>query len=113
MFNKVKDWIAENFFWIAVILFTLIWLNDCSQSRTNEKLVKQNKQLVLEIDSLKRTIPNEERLILLYQKQMYEFLTNSLYDWNSVVRTTKRPDDAIMTYKEEIKKIDEKLSNLK
>jgi hypothetical protein len=109
MFTKIKEWVGDNFFWIITIMFVFIMWNNCSQSRTNTRLVKNNINLVQEIDSIKRTIPNEERLVLLYQKEMYEFLINSLYDWNSVVRTTQRPDDVIIRYREEIKKIDEKL----
>jgi len=116
MFNKFKNWFGDNFFWIATITFMLIYLNTCSQNnkqtKINDRLVKQNNGLILQIDSIKRTIPNQELLLLQYQREKYEFLILSLYDWNTVVRTTQRPDDIINRYQQEIKKINEKIGKI-
>jgi len=111
--NKLKEFLENYMIHILCVLFLLITWNNCSQQSTNGKLVKQNKELVLQLDSIKRYIPTEEKLLLEYDKQMYEFLKLSLYDWNTVVRTTQRPDDIIKRYDDKIKEIDTKLKALK
>jgi hypothetical protein len=111
--NKIKEFLENYLIHIICVLFMLVVWNNCSQSSTNRKLVKQNSELVLQLDSIKRYIPTEEKLLLEYDKQMYEFLKLSLYDWNTVVRTTQRPDDIIKTYDNKVKEIETKLKNLK
>jgi hypothetical protein len=113
MINKLKDWFLENYFWLVYILFVLLLINMCSQNskqiKINDKLTKQNLELVLQIDSIKKQIPNQEYLELIYDKKMYEFLKLSLYDNNAIVRQITRPDDRIRMYDDEIKKIEERL----
>jgi PBP1b-binding outer membrane lipoprotein LpoB len=107
--KKLKEFLEKYLLHIIVILFLLITWNNCSMSKTNKKYVKELHNLTVQVDSLKNNIPNEERLELYYEKQMYEFAKITLYDWNSVVRTTKRPDDLLVGYDLKIKEINNKI----
>ena len=102
--EKLKNFLNKYLLHIMTVLFLVIAMNNCSQSKTNKKYVKEINELALEIDSLKKEIPNQKYLELTQKKQMYEFLKLSLYDWNTVVRTTQRPDDIIRGYDLELKK---------
>jgi len=111
--ETLKNWFLDNYFWLVYILFVFLLFHMCSQNskqiKINDKLAKQNMELVQQLDSLKNLIPTQRYLELIYEKKMYEFLKFSLYDNNAIVRQITRPDDRIRMYDDEIKKIEEKI----
>jgi hypothetical protein len=56
--EKIKDFLANNYFWIVMVLFFGIFLNTCSQTKTNKRLVRQNNQMVMELDSMRHEMKN-------------------------------------------------------
>lgn len=111
--EKIKIFLNKYLLHIVTVLFLVIAMNNCSQSKTNKKYVKEINDLTIELNALKKEIPNQKYLELSQKKQMYEFLKLSLYDNNAIVRTVIRPDDRIREYDDEIKKIDEQLNSIK
>jgi hypothetical protein len=114
--KKLVDFCKDKFGTITVLFMVVIIMVNMNQCSTNKKWQKQNFRLVNEnarlikaLDSIHKLIPTEEILSLKYEKQMYEFLKLSLYDWNSIVRTKERPDDKIREYDDMIKRIQEKI----
>ncbi len=83
-------------------MFFLILVGNCNNSRNRKEISNLQK----EIDSLRVEISNHPTR----KELMIEGLKTSkrtLYDWNSVVRTSVRPDDRMNQYDEEIKKLEQ------
>jgi hypothetical protein len=110
--KRIIDFLATNIKWFLGIAVFIMILKDCRQTGINGRLVRQNANLISQIDSIKHLIPVRQELDLYYERQMYDFLKMSLYDWNTVVRTTQRPDDILKKYDDKIREIDEKLKKL-
>jgi len=60
--NKVKEFLENYMIHILCVLFLLIVWNNCSQSKTNGKLVKQNNELILQLDSIRNTLVTKDHL---------------------------------------------------
>jgi hypothetical protein len=84
-------------------LFFLVLLGNCGNRRNKKEIVDLQK----EIDSLRMEIvkhPTHKDLSI----EGLKISKRTLYDWNSVVRTSVRPDDRMNQYDEEIKNLESK-----
>ena len=94
--NKIKNFLAENYFWIVLELFCCIYLNTCSQQRNNRDLIKHNQQLILQnqeflmqLDSLKHNFVNKQELNIMLrieglktEKRMIQSTDRRVWDMN-------------------------------
>jgi hypothetical protein len=84
-------------------LFFLTLLGNCGNRRNKKEITDLQK----EIDSLRIEIsnhPTHDELAI----EGLKISKRTLYDWNSVVRTSVRPDDRMNQYDEEIKNLESK-----
>ena len=94
--NKIKDFLAENYFWIVLVLFLGIFMNTCSQTNNNKRLLKQNNQLIqqnneflLQLESLKHDFVNKGELDIMLrieglktEKRMIQSTDRRVWDMN-------------------------------
>ena len=84
----------------AGALMVLLLLNMCTTCSTSKHVIKLEKK----IDSLEMSVASKKDL----QIEGLRSSKRTLYDWNSVVRTTVRPDDRMNQYDQEIKDLESK-----
>ena len=84
----------------AGVLVALLLLNMCTTCSTGKHVIKLEKK----IDSLEMSAVSKKDL----QIEGLRSSKRTLYDWNSVVRTTIRPDDRMNQYDQEIKELESK-----
>ena len=84
----------------AGVLVALLLLNMCTTCSTGKHVIKLEKK----IDSLEMSVVSKKDL----QIEGLRSSKRTLYDWNSVVRTTIRPDDRMNQYDQEIKELESK-----
>lgn len=95
---KVIEKMKQNI-WVILLFFVLvIFLKQCSITREQNKISKDMKSIRTQMDSLasKKDIIREIKIEGLKTSK------RTLYDWNSVIRTTTRPDDRMNEYDQEI-----------
>tara|TARA_R110000737_G_scaffold210872_1_gene228459 strand:- start:3624 stop:3965 length:342 start_codon:yes stop_codon:yes gene_type:complete len=103
---------------ITLVLLFCTFLYTCSSNRTINKVEKENKTLILTVDSLKSqvnvvsdsTISITQFQILL-ELEGYKQSSRNLYHDNAIIRTKERPDDVMHSYNKEIEKLTKKLNN--
>ena len=93
---------------IMLLVFSILtFFNTCGTKSaikaTNKRIdaVEQRDSLNIEIQAI------EDEIISL------ETSKRTLYDWNTVVRTTERPDDLMNQYDNKIKELRKKLESVK
>lgn len=92
------------------ILVILMSFRTCSTQRRIERI------LVPEIEVIKENVsnnPTAEELKLIIEIIGYDISYRMLYDNNTIVRTTKRPDDVMNEYIERKKQLERELRNLR
>ena len=116
--DKIKNFLAENYFWIVLILFCGIYLNTCSQRRTNTDLVRQNQQLIVQnndlikqLDTLKHDFVNKEELQLYIKIGGYEVSENILNDFNDYARGKASPTERSRYYQNRRQEMERILNN--
>ena len=90
----------EKYFKLFVLFLGLLLL--MQQCRTNNKIKSLNKTVLTQsekIDSLNIAIIKNIKIEGLKTSK------RTLYDWNTVIRTTTRPDDLMIRYDLEIEKL--------
>lgn len=95
---KIIEKIEKNSSLLILFLILIIFLKQCGVSREQNKITKR-------LDSLEKKIsnvPTKKELEI----QGIVICKRTLYDWNSVVRTSVRPDDRMNEYDQEIKKLE-------
>jgi len=107
----LKEYLIYFIYGIAIITI-FNFFRSCSALKENKKLRKEISILSSEIDSL--TILINKNFDKIYTKKELdkrieiEGLRTSkriLYDWNTVIRTVKRPDDIMNEYDKKIEKL--------
>lgn len=101
---------------ITLGLLCCTFLYTCNANRNSSKVVKENKKLTIQVDSLKNevkrvsenTISMEDFQTLL-ELEGYKISKRNLYYTNAIVRTKERPDDVMNKYDAEIEKLSKKL----
>ena len=116
--NKIKTFLADNYFWIVLVLFCCIYFNTCSQQRNNRDLIKQNKQLIIQnndllmqLDTLKHEFVNKEELQLYIKIGGYEMSENILNDFNDFARQRASPTERSRYYQNRRYELEKILNN--
>lgn len=84
---------------ILAVILMLSFIDSCMNYRRTKSIIKK-----LEITNDRITdIKNHNdslALVIIRQNQIQTLISNKniLYDWNTIVRTTTRPDDVLMRY---------------
>jgi hypothetical protein len=111
--KRFREFIENNFIVIILIFFIFILFRTCSTGSTNDKLVKQNSKLILELDSIKHNYVNKEELQLYLKIQGYEDSENMLNDYNDFARSKASPTERSRYYQNKREEAIHALSNLK
>lgn len=109
--EKILKWLSNYGVALIVVLLIINTMQNCSQSKSitkNRKAIIENS---LRIDSISGVTPDEFAIMAEIQKLQTAKLI--LYDWNTVVRTTVRPDDRMNEYDNQIAKLTKELSAIK
>jgi hypothetical protein len=95
---KIIEKMKQNIWAILLFFVLVIFLKQCSITREQNKISKDIKSIRTQMDSLtsKKDIIREIKIEGLKTSK------RTLYDWNSVIRTTTRPDDRMNEYDQEI-----------
>jgi len=115
--EKINIILAKNVMYAiyALALVGLLgWFRGCSTSKDLTKMKKEVVELTNRVntaDSLLQNIDNSEDLDLKLEINGFQISKRLLYDQNAIVRTTKRPDDAIKEYDEKIEALQIELRN--
>ena len=98
--QKIMDFIEK---YGLMILVLLVVLNTCSsgmsKKRSEKRVSDQFDSLKTEIKVLKQELQKEIKVEGLKASK------RTLYDWNTVIRTTERPDDIMNRYDNEIQQL--------
>jgi hypothetical protein len=99
-----------------VVICLLTFINTCgtkSQNERNGRRVDALEKVIVSLDStLSDKVSNEEIEILL-EISALETARRVVYDNNTIVRTTKRPDDVMNEYDAKIKELRKKLKTVR
>jgi len=116
--DKIKNFLAENYFWIVLILFFGVYLQTCSQQRNNKALVRQNQQLIIQnheliqqLDTIKHGFVNKEELQLYIKIGGYEVSENILNDFNDFARSRATPTERSRYYQNRREEMELRLNN--
>jgi hypothetical protein len=96
--EKIKSYLP----YVSFVLLFFVFIKGCGTSSEVNRLTKELKVTNQKIDSLSIKMRTEIEIGGLKASK------RTLYDWNAVVRTTVRPDDRMIQYDEEIKKLENK-----
>ena len=101
---------------ITLVLLCCTFLYMCNTNRNSNKVIKGNRNLTNQVDSLRREIetltdslvsPSEFKLLL--ELEGFKISKRNLYYNNAIVRTRERPDDVMHKYDIEIEKLTKKI----
>jgi len=117
MKNKIQLFLSK---WLLIPIYVIAiigllgYFRGCSVSKENVRLRKEVTHQAMEIDSLGSIVNDQfyskEELDIRMEINGLETSKRTLYDWNTIVRTTVRPDDRMNEYDQEIKALREKLN---
>lgn len=93
--------ISKYFQQIIISLILLVMVQQCNVSSRVSKLEKQQKTVSQKFDSL-----HTVKIQKLIEIEGLKTSKRTLYDWNSIVRTSVRPDDRMNQYDSEIKELE-------
>lgn len=116
--KKVNEFVNTSFIyaiWMLTILSMIVNFRSCGVSKDNRKLRQEVEILQVKHDSLKSTIGtnfySKEELDIRMAIEGYEISKRMLYDNNTVIRTSRRPDDIMIQYDKRIKELRDRLKN--
>jgi hypothetical protein len=104
--------------YLTIAIYVLIALtainscNSCSSKKESQRLRKDVDSLSVVIKTMDNTMKSsydKKELDIRMAIEGYEVSKRMLYDNNTVVRTTQRPDDIIIGYDNKIKELRAKL----
>jgi pyruvate/2-oxoacid:ferredoxin oxidoreductase beta subunit len=98
---------------VCTFLLFISTCNSCSSKNNSSKSNKEIDKLNYKIDSLYGMIYTKEELDIRTEIINLEASKEILYQWNAVVRTKERPDDATNEYEKRIKELKKKLNQIK
>lgn len=93
--------ITKHFEKIIIVLLLLVMLQQCNTSSRISKLEKNEKIVSQKFDSL-----HTVKIQKLIEIEGLKISKRTLYDWNSIVRTSVRPDDRMNQYDLEIQTLE-------
>lgn len=85
------------------IMFVFNLFGTCSSCSTTKKVAKESFDQVY----------TKEEMDIVLEIQRIKTAKDVLYDWNTVVRTTVRPDDRMNEYDEKIENLEKQLKKLR
>lgn len=98
------------------VMSALIYFSTCGTKgnldRTNRRIDTVQKSID-SIDSTAATKVSEQEMEIMLEIISLETARRVVYDNNTIVRTTKRPDDVMNEYDQKIKELRKKLSLVK
>lgn len=97
---------------IAGLAMLFSFFGMCSGPSADD-VIKARKEIVVlqnEIDSLRTSVYSKDELNIRMEIQGLKTSKRTLYDWNSVIRTTVRPDDAMNAYDSQIEALEKELN---
>jgi hypothetical protein len=101
--------------YVSIAIYALILIsmlngcNSCSSKKEVQRLKKEVDSLSVSVHELKNSSYSKTELNTRIAIEGYEISKRMLYDNNTVVRTSKRPDDIIIEYDNKIKELRAKL----
>ncbi len=107
--KKILAILDTNFKTVVIILFFLIFIQNCSQTGKIKQEAKNNKVISEKIVLLEKNNISKEELEILLEIHSLETARKVVYDNNTIVRTTQRPDDVMNAYDQKIKELKDKL----
>lgn len=107
--KSILSFLEKNFKTIVLVLFSLIMFHHCSLNGKLKQQVKTNEQLAEKIYVLEKNDITREELEVLLEIHSLETARRVVYDNNTIVRTTQRPDDVMNQYDVKIKELKSKL----
>jgi hypothetical protein len=107
--SKLNDNLTIPIYVIAICsIFS--FFQTCSNTSEGKKTRRAVDSLTVSIETLKSSVYSKGEMDLRMNKHGLVISKNILFDWNSIVRTSKRPDDRMNEYDKEIEKIDKELN---
>jgi predicted small secreted protein len=101
---------------ITLVLLCCTFLYTCNTNRNVGKVIKENKQLVTTVDSLKTEITilsdstiSASEFQTRLELEGYKASARNLYYNNAIIRTKERPDDVMHKFNVEIERLTKKL----
>ena len=114
--GKIIDFFNKWGMMILVVMSILIYLSTCGTGgnidRTNRRIDKVEKAL-RSIDSTASTKVSEREMEIMLEIMTLETARRVVYDQNTIVRTTTRPDDVMNEYDKKIKELNKKLQSIR
>lgn len=101
---------------ILIIMSLLIFFSTCgskSQNERNGRRIDALEKTISSLDSTLATKVSNDEIEILLEIVTLETARRVVYDNNTIVRTTKRPDDVMNEYDVKIKELRKKLNALK
>lgn len=114
--KKVVEFLNKYGNLILIFLGLSLILNTCGTKGNIEKNGKRLDKLekaILKNDSILSLKISSEKMDILLKINALEISREVVYTNNAIVRTSERPDDVINKYNNQIKELQEKLSNVK
>jgi hypothetical protein len=101
---------------ILILLGFVIFMSTCGTKgniERNGRRIDKLEKTVATTDSILSSKISSDRMAILLKINALEIAREVVYTNNAIVRTTERPDDVINKYNNQIKELQEKLSNVK
>lgn len=117
--KNVLMWLRDYGIILLVFFLLINAMQNCSQSRSIDKVNKQTITNAYRIDSISKLLSTgvyllpKDELAMMLEIQRLQTAKLVLYDWNTVVRTVVRPDDRMNEYDLEIAKLMKDLAKLR
>lgn len=96
--------------YVLIALTMLNGCNSCQGRKEVQRLKKEVDSLTVSVNDMKKQTYSKKELDTRISIEGYEISKRMLYDNNTVVRTTQRPDDIIIGYDNKIKELRAKIN---
>ena len=95
--------------YVLIAISMLNGCNSCQGRKEVQRLKKEVDSLSVAVGDLKNQTYTKDELNTRISIEGYEISKRMLYDNNTIVRTTQRPDDIMIVYDNKIKELRAKL----
>ena len=114
--NKVSDLLNKYFIyalWAFLFVSLIVNFRSCGINKESRKIRQAVEVVAAEVDTLNAQVYSKKELDIRIAIEGYEISKRMLYDNNTVIRTTRRPDDILIQYDKKIKELREQLNEIK
>ena len=99
---------------IVVVLLVLVSIRSCNtQRRVERELLPKVNSLTEQVEVINESLVDNEELELMLEIVGFEISYRMLFDNNTVIRTTRRPDDIMNDYVQKKRELQRKLIRLR